>query len=148
MLIIVFFLICQSIRTIDESNLEMPIFIRIGQMDSSCTNCKSTNILNTECERKYLENTPKNCFQYAFKGEKFQIYGLRNQMNGQLIIFLDEKQISTINLTKYSSRNRIILYTSDIFNYGLHTIRCQSEDEPIEIYEFAYWPSVKASVLI
>ena len=138
MLILVLFSVYQSIRTIDESNLEIPIFIRIGQMNSACTNNKSTNNLNTECERKYLKIASNNCFQYTFKGEKFQIYGIKNQMSGKLIIFLDEKQILTINLANYSSENRILLYTSNIFDYGLHIIRCQSENEPIEIYEFAY----------
>lgn len=50
----------------------------------------------------------------------------------------------SINFTQRKKTIRTLIYQSGLLSYGDHTIKIQGTGEIIDLYKFAYWPSIKA----
>ena len=152
-----FFLsIVRAFENFDDSNLELlsvPISVNVDMMQSSfkkcenIINCESATNVKSQCGKRYLASDSNHYFQYTFKGEKFQIFASKRPENGKFSLYLDNIFITTIDLKQDTTELLVPVYTSDILNYGTHTIKAVGIGQQFEIYKFTYWPSVKAKRL-
>ena len=87
-------------------------------------------------------------FTYTFKGVQFLIYGNKTSKTGSFDLLFDNKHIATINEKLNEGENEenfFLLYTSQVYTYGEHTITARGiKGDTFSIFKFAFWPHLKS----
>lgn len=112
------------------------------------TQCSSNIVEHRPCGKKCWFDIDGNkgkttTFEYTFRGERFQIYGTNDPGHGNFKVLVDDKPVAVVS-QKGKRKLYQLQYTSEIFPYGDHTIKVETMDADIELYKFAFWPSVHA----
>lgn len=83
-------------------------------------------------------------YSFTFHGEKFQVFGTETTTVGQIEIYLDNSLLATVYTFDNETTHYSLLYTSDSFDYGEHTVKITGKGSSFQFHKIAYWPSVKA----
>lgn len=154
MIIFAFFFLATSIRRkpnsaqIDISRAPIPISVSMDHvkktgtgihctLDVRCTTYALTPECGSEC---YTENPFDGVFEYTFEGVGFQVFGTTNTNHETFSIYLDDKIIQSVD-ENGPRKDYAHLYTSDILQYGIHTIKINSSSV-YELHKFTYWPTL------
>lgn len=156
MFFVIFFTLSQSIRVLEELTAPatdtIPISVGVDQMEKIIDNCETyyectaDKNANPKCGKHCFATAADHYFQYKFTGQQYQIYGSKGSGFGKIKIYLGGNLVKEVDVSTGNSVNGELLYTSDILTYGEYTIKVTGESK-IQIYKFAYWPSVKAKRL-
>ena len=96
-------------------------------------------------------------YDYVFKGVQFAIYGTKDNAQATCYVKIDDNPPELVDLTYIKDQSLridyVIVYTSDILEYGYHTVKIYPDDKKsgdkkkYELNKFVYWPSITAKRL-
>lgn len=121
-----------------------------GSYGTSPNGCPNDKVATKPCGTTAWFNPASHgnnppTFSYTFKGEKFEVYGKYDNDHGKMRIYLDNQVVAEVDQnTQGPDVSYVSQYTSDILPYGEHTIKVEPMNDDIELYKFAYWPSIHA----
>ncbi|KAK8892623.1 hypothetical protein M9Y10_029862 [Tritrichomonas musculus] len=134
--------------------LPVPVSVSVESMKTNLDLNKNCNEdiscekdrLNPQCGKKcWSSKSASDYMEFSFKGVKFEVYGSRAPANGKFTLILDGKNLQDVDLYQSSAEHRVLVFTSDVLDYGDHTIRVQGiEGSQFEIHKFTFWPDLNA----
>ena len=116
-------------------------YLHLGSFNCNYQNLDSINA--SKCGLRCWSHGNSN-LGYTFKGVKFAIYGVFDNIHGAFDVLIDGRNAAVVNEQSANKLEYTVLYTSRNLEYGEHNVKIQSKGNVYEIYKLVYWPSLRS----